>query len=313
MYRSKIGVFNGDSWEELCQSIFKAKYRDQGYQEIRASPGDFGIEGYVTDTNTAYQCYCPNFHYNQTELYNKQREKITEDLEKLREYESEIGSRLGGTLIKSWCFVTPEVNRNKLLRHAKEKQKQVRSWNLKILSPDFRVLIHDADFYLKEINEHRALAGEAIQLNSLPLEVPELEKKSEYEENILRKTKLRIAAGQANNLNLTDEQHQKKIDKLYDRTLNDFLNFNVFCTQLDASSSVVYHKVERILATFQKQVDDWSDTLSATPNELTEKIRTDLTNRLLEELRPHVDYALATDIVNHAVANWLGLCQLDYE
>jgi hypothetical protein len=47
MYKTDLGPFDGNSWEMLCQMCFKQKYGGDGYQEMLASPGDFGIEGYT--------------------------------------------------------------------------------------------------------------------------------------------------------------------------------------------------------------------------------------------------------------------------
>ncbi|RYJ59194.1 hypothetical protein [Pseudomonas songnenensis] len=315
MYLTKYGLFDGNSWEALLQLIYKTNHRADGYQEMPASPGDFGIEGYVGKTGVAFQCYCPDNNCNQDDLYDKQRGKITRDLGKLAQYEAEIRSRLGGALIKEWVFITPEVNRNKLLRHAKIKEAEVRSWNLSILSPDFTILLHDADFYSREIQEQKSLQGEAIYMEGISLSLPNLDGDlTEYEEHILRKSKLRVAASLGiDEINMSDEKQRAKVQRLYSKTLEIFLDFGRFRNQLDTISPILFHKVERILGTFQGEVDEWRDTLSASPDELTEKVKGDLRMRLEAELKTHIDYTLSTQIVNHAVANWLGLCQLDYE
>lgn len=315
MYLTKYGLFDGNSWEALLQLIYKTNHRTDGYQEMPASPGDFGIEGYVGKTGVAFQCYCPDNNCNQDALYEKQRDKITKDIGKLAEYETEIQSRLGGALIKEWVFITPEVNRNKLLRHAKTKEAEARSWNLSILSPDFTILLHDADFYSKEIQEQKLLKGEALYMEGISLSLPNLDGDlTEYEEHILRKSKLRVAASLGiDEINMADEKHRAKVQRLYNKTLENFLDFGRFRNQLDTISPILFHKVERILGTFEGEVDEWRDTLSASPDELTEKVKSDLRMRLEAELKTHIDYTLSTQIVNHAVANWLGLCQLDYE
>ncbi|HDL6349326.1 TPA: hypothetical protein PXC92_005340, partial [Pseudomonas aeruginosa] len=123
-----------------------------------ASPGDWGIEGYVAN-GIAFQCYCPNKHYNPDMLYIKQRDKITKDIGKLRTNEAELFARLGDTRIKNWCFVTPEISDNKLIKHAKAKEAEARAWNLSILSPDFRIDLHTAEHYEADIHAFQALEG----------------------------------------------------------------------------------------------------------------------------------------------------------
>lgn len=315
MYLTNFGLFDGNSWEAMFQLIYKAKHGADDYQEFPASPGDFGIEGFVGKTGVAIQCYCPKKNYDPDTLYDKQRDKITKDLGKLKQYEADIKDRIGDALIERWIFITPEVNKHKLLKHAKAKEVEVRAWNLSILSPRFTILLHDGDFYAKEIQEQKNLKGEAAYVEGIPLTLPDLcGDMSEYEENILRKSKLRVAAGLGENeVDMEDPKHSAKVERLYARTLESFLNFSNFRHELDTISPILFHKVDRILGTFEGEVDEWRDTLRATPEELTEKVKTDLRKRLEEELKSHVDYTLATRIVNHAVANWLGLCQLDYE
>lgn len=67
MIQTDFGTFDGTSWERLCQLAFKLKY-GPSYQRMPASPGDYGIEGWTTD-GLAFQCYCPERHYTQDELY----------------------------------------------------------------------------------------------------------------------------------------------------------------------------------------------------------------------------------------------------
>ncbi|TLP59015.1 MULTISPECIES: hypothetical protein [Pseudomonas] len=315
MHLTKHGLFDGNSWENLFQNIFKTKHAEDDYQEMPASPGDYGIEGFVGRTGVAFQCYCPKKLYDPITLYGKQRDKITEDIAKLQKYETQIKKRIGNSLIRRWIFITPEIDKNKLLAHAQEKAEEAKAWKLSILSPDFGILLHDGDFYRKEIQEQKSLQGEAFYIEGTSLTLPDLTGDlTEYEEHILRKSKIRVAASQGLTcVDRLEQRHAAKVERIYTSTLNNFLSFSQFRAELDTISPLLFHKVDRILGTFEGEVYEWSDTLRATPDELTEKIKSDLKNRLENELKSHVDYILTTRIVNHAVANWLGLCQLDYE
>ena len=89
MIKTEYGTFDGNKWESVSQLCFKNNFREEAYQEIKATPGDFGIEGF-TRTGKAFQCYCPNEHYSSKELYDNHRNKITKDLKKLRTYEKQL-------------------------------------------------------------------------------------------------------------------------------------------------------------------------------------------------------------------------------
>lgn len=84
MIKCKFGDFDGDSWEAFCQQCLILKFKNEGYQELYASNGDLGIEGF-TRTGIVFQCYCPDDDYDPQTLYEKQRNKITQDLNKLIE------------------------------------------------------------------------------------------------------------------------------------------------------------------------------------------------------------------------------------
>lgn len=313
MFQSRLGLFDGNSWESLLQRILKHRHGADGYVEMPASPGDWGIEGYVAN-GIAFQCYCPNKHYNPDMLYIKQRDKITKDIGKLRTNEVELSARLGDTRIKNWCFVTPEISDNKLIKHAKAKETEARAWNLSILSPDFRIDLHTAEHYETDIHAFQALEGKALHIPGITLDLPFFDIESiSYEENILRKSVARVAAGfQKVVLDMENGAHKAKVERLYSSTLEGFLKYSRFHDELNKASPLLYQKVKRILSVFHKHVEEWSDTLNATPDVLTEKIRTELTDLLIRELNPSVDYALASQIVANEIAYWLGACQLDY-
>lgn len=188
MYITSFGAFNGTSWEALCQQVFKKKYGCDGYQQIPASPGDFGLEGFTLKTGYGFQCYCPDKQYPHQELYEKQRDKITRDIGKLKTNQADFAKILGTTKLEYWVFVTPEIDKNALLTHARQKEIDVQKWSLPFLLPDFRILLHDAEYYLVEISELRSAAGEALDFDEAPQQLPGLSESSEvYENNIRRK------------------------------------------------------------------------------------------------------------------------------
>jgi len=114
MIKTEYGKFDGDKWEKLCQICFHLNYKNEGYQEVKATPGDFGIEGF-TKQGKVFQCYCPDEQYSTNELYIKHRDKITKDLKKLQRYEKQLKKYLGNVKIKIWYFVTPLYGKNKII------------------------------------------------------------------------------------------------------------------------------------------------------------------------------------------------------
>lgn len=116
----------GEKWEALCNSCYRMRYQEEGYQEIPAQyRGDGGIEGF-TKTGIVYQCYCPEKEYSDDELYEHMRKKMTKDIAKFisTDYEKVLKG-LGVQNVHQWHFVVPQNKDRRILEHAEKKRKEV--------------------------------------------------------------------------------------------------------------------------------------------------------------------------------------------
>ena len=306
MIQTKYGTFDGDSWEDLCQLVFKSKYKDQQYQEMVASPGDFGIEGFTKLDGVAFQCYCPDTHYTQKELYKKQRDKITKDLEKLRTYENEISRRMGNTKIREWVFVTPLITDNKLLSHAQTKQAEVVTWGLSIIDPEFKVILQDADYFATEINAIQTAKGKKITLfSALELErQAEDQEVSEYEKNISKKNKVRCSFN-----GVLDEEKHLKLNRI---TSNKWLKNDPFLKKIENNASEIYFHVLRAINQYESEVEELCITWRGDAEELISKVRDELAQRL-SEATPTLGEAEIYRIADQMTSKWIALCPLGIE
>jgi len=308
MFNSKFGAFNGSTWEAMCQQVFKRKYQSEDYQPMPASPGDFGLEGVTLKSGWGFQCYCPDKHYDRSELYDKQRDKITADLAKLKTYQEEIKKRLGATKLNHWVFVTPEFDKNALLAHARTKEEEVRDWKLPFITDDFRVLLYDGDSYIVEINEIRLAAGEALVFDDVAPVLAELAgPPEEYEGNIRRKSQRRLTGARAS------ENFDKRVQALHQLTLENFLEGDGFFRRIESSAPLVYARLVRLINEFEIYVVEISTTWTGTPEELTSQVKTSLEQRILRDLNPHFDATNASKVARLMVSRWLAICELDYE
>lgn len=306
MLVTEYGNFDGDSWEDTCQKIFKHKYGDDNYQEMPASPGDYGIEGFIKNTGVAIQCYCPDRNYTQRELYCKQRDKITEDLNKLKEYEKNIKDRIGDKKISKWIFLTPAINHNNLLRHATTKTEEIQSWGLEILDDKVQVIVQDAGFYAREIRDIQLSLKEKLSFlapEKTNLEKFDLEQLTDYEENIRKKNAFRC----------TDEKgvlNSLKHQRLNDRTGDNWLSGDTMLKKIEKDASEVYFKLERCFSQFEVEVEELCLTWQGTANDLVEKVRSELSIRIqgaVPELSDTDRYSLA----NTMTSRWIALCPLE--
>ena len=308
MFNTKFGPFNGSTWEGLCQQVFKHKYKADSYQQMPASPGDYGIEGYTVNTGWAFQCYCPEKHYERRELYEKQRDKITIDLRKLKDYQSDLQARLGTTKISRWVFVTPEIDQNALLKHARTKEIEVRGWNLPTLANDFTVLLHDGDDYIIEINAVRSASGEALIFDDAAPVLAALTGATEkYEQNVERKSRNRLAGK-----SMTKE-FQERVQQLSQATIESFLEADGYLRRISSTSPTTYLKLVRLVNEYEREVIEKSATWSGTAEELTSQVRDGLVALVYAELGPLFDMTNSRKVARLMTARWLAVCELDYE
>lgn len=308
MHLTRFGSFDGRSWENLCQLVFKRKYQIDGYQQIPADPGDFGLEGFCLKTGMAFQCYCPEKNYNSKELYEAQRDKITTDLGKLKKYQAEIRERIGDLKIVDWVFVSPTIEKNALLSHIRSKEAEVRGWGLSIIDENFTIHIRDIDFYAAEINEVRAADGVAYVFDDHPAVLDELDRDvSSYEENILRKSRARLTSFE------TTSDIERLTSELYRSTQMSFIEGDSHLRRIERDAPTLYFRLVRLINEYVLEVKEKSLTWAGTAEELTEHVKVGLQGAIYNDLNPSIDESTARKIARQVVARWIAVCQLDFK
>lgn len=308
MFQTSYGPFDGNSWERLCQLVFKRKFTVDGYTHIPATPGDYGLEGFTKTTGCGFQCYCPDKSYPAKDLYEKQRDKITTDLKKLHTNEADLKKILGTTKLRRWYLVTPTVAHNDLVKHAQSKESEVRGWNLSILEADFQVLVHDADHYAAEIQEMQLAMGKALDFGGLPTALPVLGSCADiYQNNVMRKTRARLEN------RVPAAKLEERVARLYQATLREFLDHDAHFRRINDTAPTVHSRLVRLINGYEAHVVETCSTWEGTPQELTEKIRDGLAERITRELAPAIDETGASQVARLMVSRWIAVCEVDYD
>ncbi|WP_425609096.1 hypothetical protein [Vibrio splendidus] len=306
MIQTEIGQMNGQLWERLIHAVYKNRYRS--YQKMVASPGDFGLEGFVLKDGIVIQCYCPDDELPRNELNTKQVNKITKDLNKLSQYQTEIKQRLGDTKITQWIFVTPKIGKNSINAHARKKEKEIASLNLDIIDDDFMILVEDIDDYLREIREVQLAEGTKIDLlNNVETSVPEPELTTDYDKNISEKNEARCVV----NGIYRHDRHEEVNNK----TKKDFIHGYEILRELNKHSPDLYALICKLVNQYEVDVAEDSATWDDTPRALLEKIKNELLSRLEKDsyVSSAIEYSNLNEIVNHMVARWIAHCPLRIE
>ena len=79
-----VRLWQGDEWEKWCLQLIQMAFGSDKVQPVPARhKGDLGIEAFTHDGH-ALQCYAVQEPVSTKERYEKQRDKLTTDLGKLR-------------------------------------------------------------------------------------------------------------------------------------------------------------------------------------------------------------------------------------
>ncbi|BEV17793.1 hypothetical protein HBDW_45810 [Herbaspirillum sp. DW155] len=304
LIRTVYGDFDGTSWERHCQAAFKIKYGDE-YQPMPASsPGDFGIEGWTSD-GTVFQCYCPEKEYTRDELYEAIRDKITTDIPKLKKNEVELTKRLG-IQIKRWIFVTPIVDDNDLHVHARKKEIEAKAWGIPLLHADFDIKLQDAGFYANEFEQCRRTDGVGLQIGPiLPKEdvLPGLPR--EYLSLIERKNRVLLKSRSSS------PTFDNELAELNQITESEFLQCDDNLAEIERASPQAYRKLYHVIGQYGNEMKKKQLRWNGQPNELVEKIREELSQRIALELGGAISHNSVQRTVDLLISRWLAVCQLD--
>jgi hypothetical protein len=157
-------VADSHAWEQKCKQLLAIRYRDE-LQLIDASrAGDLGLEAFTRDSACGFQCYAALEPLSTQELYKKQRNKLTTDLDKLVANEVQLAVILGTTKLRRYVFMVPRFD-PPLLEHCGRKAREMQAKGLSILDPSFDIVVHTDENYPVERAQLIELALEPLRLN----------------------------------------------------------------------------------------------------------------------------------------------------
>lgn len=304
MIKTKYGTYDGNTWEDLCQLCLKIKFENEGYQELPAWQGDMGIEGF-TRTGKVFQCYCPDEDYAPNTLYEKQRDKITKDLNKLEKNLTELKDYLKGIRITQWIFLTPMYKNKELVKHCQNKAIEYKTKNLEILSDNFDILIYDEDYLAVQIPIVKNANGQKVEINvEHSTDIDWKNSNITLVDNAITKHLKRLQP------NVRDRE--TKANKLTEHTIEDFLTEQQIINYWKGLNPCDYEKFLRIVSDYERTVEDMCIIHTDNNNQLYDRIKGELKNKLKEAFTYYEDLTLEK-LTKGVVADWLLRCPINFE
>lgn len=296
------------AWEDHIQRLLKKRYANPtgSYQHIAPEThGDCGLEGFAHD-GTAYQCYAAQDWTTTAQLLTKQKNKMTRDIGKFISKEAELLTILGDIKIAIWNFVLPYWSNKDLLKHAREKETEVRDRKLKHSTVDFRISVITGEEF--EV-EQRLLANLDIYQFDVPAPTPAPEsiigwmkgkKNLKLVDNLSRKATI-IGSGKS------DAQKNKFLSRM----VENYIGGNIVLGKLQQELPDVYEKVIERKLDREGELEGGFYSTTLVPAEFFEstlkQYKTELTT--VKGISAHVADVLARE----AVSDWLLRCPMEFE
>lgn len=291
----------GDDWQAYARGLIPFIH---GYTEYVVIPdahlGDLGIELYTFD-GAAYQCYADQDSKNTKDRYEKQRDKLTEDIGKFCKRRSELQKLLGLTRISSWIFCVPKSASRQLVRHAAEKTKEVRALNLPYATKDFKIVVKERDDLLPFETMAQRAATAIIELEKPIIGEAEIDKRiAAFEANLKRKFGKLYPEGSDSNR----EDHMRALIK--ENAISENL--------LEELQSIpqTYAKLMSEILSKEKRLANIGTSASANPKSVLVQELEDLAQRI-ERAAPDLGADTRESIVQGTITGWLMLCPLDFD
>jgi len=294
--------WQGLDFQKYCMMLLQKRYSVVSPHNLQIVPdahqGDLGLEAFTHDGH-AYQCYAAQEPLSVKDCYEKQRNKLTRDLNKLKKKSVDITALLGNVTLEKYVFMVHRHDSKSLITHANEKAAEVVSWGLPFISNGFSIVIETLDSYAAE--QHTIHAVPSPLIEAVPLVDGERD------------------AWTAENATLLDTAI-KKLDRItssagtrdsvVDALLTQYLEGDNSLERLKSTSPDAYqavlrsksHKETLLVLEHPPSAIDTQATLSKIADELAEDLR-EVAN---------LDKAMAQKLAWAAAADWLMRCPLDF-
>lgn len=306
------GYMTGDAWEDLCVQCYRSRYQKDNYTAIPAiQGGDAGIEGF-TNKGIVHQCYCPERSYSDQDLYNHQRDKLTTDIEKLKNNATRLCA-LGVPPVVEWHFNIPEYKDSRILEHAETKRQEIlKAKNDKPddyahIADDFKIVIKTAEDFTPEISRiiRTTLIDMKLNLAVKHSDEPDWSKcDSEKVANIRRKIKAVM---------FVDDNSEE---------LNQIVGIYVVCYisgieimgNLRVNFPEIYEDIFQLEQSYKRDVT--IKTLMNTDKKMNSSLFNDILNEFHSKLERDFSKMLTEasigELKQDLVASWLADCSMEF-
>ena len=293
-----------EEWQGRIILLLKRHYGVTGFQEIPdRDRGDYGLEGFARD-GSVYQCYAAEEPISTGDLYAKQRNKITKDLDKFKDNKDGLIKIFGPTKISRWVLVVPRWESKDLLKHAEKKAEEIRNANLPYVANDFFVHIATEEYFAVERQSLLDVGLAKIQVDPDELETTTVNDWSEENDESIKTLDRKIGK-----LNPSLDKNLKF--KLRDNFIRYYIEGQNVLEKLHSDYSDLYVKVRQLKTNREKFLETSSLIPTGAPADMLRRALSEFKSELTDEVKGLSNNMVET-LGHEAVSDWLLRCPLDF-
>lgn len=298
-----------NEWQAHCTELLTVHYGVRVQVFPDRVNGDGGLEAYVADEGTAFQCYAPESPFGVADQTAKQREKIRADTKKLVDKPEQTQGLIGETnQIREWVLLTPTFEDKALVAYAGTRSVKVRqdaahhTW----CSPDFRISIHDESLFAVARAKLLGAQANLVLPVSAPVDVSVMRASGEVERTLDDTLQMKFGADRS------VATRPQLLAQYRDETLADYFRGKIEMARLLREAGSVHQSVvecaEFVFSGLASSIAESDDR----PLIVVKSIREQLTALIAARL-PHLGSDLCARLARFYVASWWIECPLQFE
>lgn len=158
-----VREWEGTAWQDFCIELLRIRYANHDLVEVPdRHNGDLGLEAFTHD-GVAFQCYAAQEPLSTNALYERQRDKLTKDLGKLKKNQLKLGQMFNQVEVHRYVFLVHRHDSKDLVIHAQTKATEVRTWGLPFIRADFAITVETDDHYAQERDRMSSIPPQLVQ------------------------------------------------------------------------------------------------------------------------------------------------------
>lgn len=159
-----VEIWDGKEWEAHVLHLIQFEYGAHNVQKVPAKhKGDAGLDYFCLDKPLVYQCYAVEEPVDVATRADKQKSKMTADINKFCDLNGGAAVIFKHRKITRWILAVPLHESKEVVSHAAKKAAEVKAKKLAYVDDDFQILIQDRESFDPETWSRRMALRKRIR------------------------------------------------------------------------------------------------------------------------------------------------------